>query len=86
MPVDRVKCRQAANECIELARVSTTPATKQALLTQAQKWIKLAYSNSHAELARAMATLNDQQMSRAPFPRPPMQPQAVQQQQQKVEE
>jgi hypothetical protein len=83
MPVDRVICRQAANECIELARVATNPATKQALLDQAQKWIKLAYSGNDAELVKAVATLNDQQMSWVPFRRQ-MQPQQqpLQQQQQ----
>ena len=86
MPVDRVICRQAANECIELARVSTNPNTKQALLDQAQKWIKLAYSGNDAELLKAVAALNDEQMRRGPIRRSFPQPQPAQQQQQKAED
>jgi hypothetical protein len=85
MPAHRVICRKAANECIELARVSTNPMTKQALLDQAQKWIKRAYSSGDAELAKAVATLNDQQMRRGPVQPPPTQPQPLQQQQQKAD-
>jgi hypothetical protein len=34
--IDRALCRKAAAKCIELARITTDPATKQILLTRSQ--------------------------------------------------
>jgi hypothetical protein len=44
--VDRARCREAARECIKLARLTRDFDIKVTLITRAQEWIKLAYSDS----------------------------------------
>src|SRR4051812_1020872 len=78
--IDKEMCRNAAAECIELARITADPLKKETLLTRAQEWLKLAYANNDAEFGRLIAGLNDSQMSSAPVQRQPMQQQPVQQQ------
>lgn len=76
--VDRAHCRRAARECIELARATTDPDTKQLLLIRGQEWLKLAYSDHDTEFVTLLAEFNARQMAGG---RP--QRQQVQQQQQK---
>ena len=81
--IDRADCRRAAAECIELARATTDPDTKQALLIRGQEWLKLAYSEHDAEFDRLLAEFNSQQMGLAQGG-PPVRRQEVQQQQSKA--
>jgi hypothetical protein len=74
--VDRARCRRAAAEYVDLARIATDPDTKQVLLIRAQEWLKLAYSDHDAEFVALLAEFNTRQMGV-----PPMQRQEVQQQQ-----
>jgi hypothetical protein len=94
--IDRPRCRKAAAECIELARTTSDPDTKQILLTRAQEWLKLAYSEHDAGFVELLGEFNKQQMSyrkkrrRPPPPRAEpqqqeMQQQEMQQQQSKAE-
>jgi hypothetical protein len=92
--IGRARCRRAAAECIDLARTTTDPETKQVLLTRAQEWLKLAYSEHDAKFDRLLAEFNSQQMSlrkagssasHRPSRPLPMQQQEVQQQQSKAE-
>ena len=87
--IDRAICRKAAAECIELARITTDPETKQTLLTRGQEWLKLAYSEHDAEFERLLAEFNSVQMglkqTHRPIHRMPMQQQEVQQQQSNAE-
>lgn len=76
--IDRARCRQAAAEYVDLARIATDPNTKEVLLIRAQEWLKLAYSDHDAELVALLAEFNTRQMGAAP----PMQQQEVQQPQQ----
>jgi hypothetical protein len=88
--IDRARCRKAAAECIALARTTSDPDTKQILLTRAQEWLKLAYSEHDSEFVRLLAEFNKRQMSsgeKAGRPAParrtrrlPMQQQEVRQQ------
>jgi hypothetical protein len=73
--VDRARCRKAAVECIDLARITTDPDTKQILLTRAQEWLKLAYSEHDAEFVALLAEFNTQQLGVRPVQRQPMQQQ-----------
>src|SRR5215208_1675150 len=57
---DKEMCRKAAVECIELARVTTDPIKKEVLLTRAQEWLKLAYSNSDAEFEQHLGQTQQQ--------------------------
>lgn len=77
--VDRTRCRRAAAEYVDLARIATDPDTKQLLLNRAQEWLKLAYSDHDAEFVTLLAEFNTRQMGGAP----PTQRQEVQQQQQR---
>ena len=80
--LDRDRCRKAAAECIELARVTTDLDRKQILLTHAQEWLKLAYSGHDSRFEQLLIDFNRQQMGfRAgpPVPRGRMQRQAAQQ-------
>jgi hypothetical protein len=87
--INRADCRRAAAECIELARATTDPETKEALLIRGQEWLKLAYSDHDAEFDRLLAGFNTRQMgleqAQPPTQRMPMQEQ-VQQQQSKAED
>ena len=76
--VDRARCRRAAVEYVDLARIATDPNTKQVLLDRAQAWLKLAYSDHDAEFVRLLGEFNTRQMSVGL----PPQRQKVQQQQQ----
>lgn len=77
--VDRARCRRAARECIDLARSTSDPETKQILLTRAQEWLKLAYAERDAEFDELLAVFNTRQMGSGS----PVRRQQVQQQQQK---
>ncbi len=86
---DRAYCRHAAAECIALARMTTDPDTKQTLLTRAQEWLKLAYSDHDAEFEGLLGEFNTRQMgapTRASGRRGSMQRQPMQQQQTKARE
>jgi predicted RNase H-like HicB family nuclease len=61
--IDRALCRKAAAECIDLARAMTDAETKQVLLTRAQEWLKLAYSEHEAEFDRLLTEFNTRQMN-----------------------
>ena len=76
--VDRARCRRAAMEYVDLARIATDPNTKQVLLDRAQEWLKLAYSDHDAEFVKLLGEFNTRQMSVGS----PTQRQKVQQQQQ----
>lgn len=86
--VDRADCRRAAAECIELARATHDPDTKEALLIRGQEWLKLAYSDHDAEFDRLLAGFNTRQMgleqAQPPMQRMPMRQQELQQQQSKA--
>jgi len=82
---DRALCRKAAAECIELARITTDPRTKQTLLTRSQEWLKLAYAEGDGELTRLLNDFNTQQMDSSPIRRELTQQQPMQQQQAKLE-
>jgi hypothetical protein len=60
--IDHLRCRQAATECVDLARITTDPHTKQVLLTRAQQWLKLAYSEHDEEFVNLPAEFNKRQM------------------------
>jgi hypothetical protein len=87
--VDRDQCRKAAAACIELARVTTDVDKKQMLLTHAQEWLKLAYSQHEAKFEQLLVDFNRHQMdlggTRRPAPYRRMQRQPLQQQQKKAE-
>lgn len=76
--IDRARCRRAAAEYVDLARIATDPDTKQILLIRAQEWLKLAYSDHDAEFVALLAEFNTRQMGVAP-----VRQQEVQQQQQR---
>jgi hypothetical protein len=82
---DRAACRRAAEECVALARITADPDTKEILLTRAQEWLKLAYSDHDAEFDGLLAEFNEHQMgveqAAAAAGRAPMQRQPMQQQQ-----
>jgi hypothetical protein len=80
--VDRALCRKAAAECFELARVTTDLDKKQILLSHAQEWLKLAYSDHDTRFERLLSEFNAEQLTR----RDPARRQQVQQQQKKLKE
>jgi hypothetical protein len=80
--VDRELCRRRAAEFVELARVTTDPEVKRTLLTRAQEWLKLAYSETDEEFRDLVAGFNSHQMHGGP----PVQRQPMQQQQSKTED
>ena len=55
---DRARCREAAAECVDLARIATDTNTKQILLDRAQEWLKLAYSDHDAEFTKLLGEFN----------------------------
>lgn len=81
---DRVLYRRAAAECIALARMTSDLETKETLLTRAQEWLKLAYSEHDEEFDRLLGEFNAQQMGIDHVPSAPMQRQPMQQQQSKA--
>ena len=85
---DRASCRRAAAECVRLAAITTDIETKEILLTRAQEWLKLAYSDHDDEFGRLLGEFNEQQMGleQASPRRAPMQRQPMQQQQGKASE
>jgi hypothetical protein len=59
------KFRQAATDCLRLARRTTDPATRLSLLTLAQQWFTLANgSPAEGTLRAALRIFNDSQMGR----------------------
>ena len=82
---DRILFRRAAAECITLARMTTDIEIKETLLTRAQEWLKLAYSDHDEEFDRLLDDFNTQQMGLDhPFGGAPVQRQPMQQQQAKA--
>lgn len=80
--LDRARCRRAAAEYVDLARIATDPNTKQVLLDRAQEWLKLAYSDHDAEFVALLAEFNTRQMGAgAPVRQQDVQQQQAQQQQ-----
>jgi len=75
----RALCRKHAQECIDLARMTTDRDARQLLISRAQRWLKLAYSGGDAELERALLAFNKEQMGIASRPTPMMQRTAIQQ-------
>jgi hypothetical protein len=67
---DRAMWRKNAEECVDLARITTDPDTKRLLLTRAQEWLRLAYSEGDTEFERALSTFNKEQMASGAQPRP----------------
>ena len=76
---DRARCREAAAECVDLARIATDTNTKQILLDRAQEWLKLAYSDHDAEFTKLLGEFNTRQMDGGAVQR-----QEAQQQQQRI--
>jgi hypothetical protein len=60
--IDRDLCRRSAAECAVLARATTDPERKQLLLTRAQEWLKLAYSDHDAKFEGLLSEFNDGQL------------------------
>ena len=88
--MDREMCRNAAAECVQLARIATDPQTRETLLIRAQEWLKLAYAEHDAEFERLLALFNGRQMtlgeeSHTGGPADPTQQQPTQQQQSRIE-
>jgi hypothetical protein len=82
--IDRARCRRAAAEYVDLARISLDPNTIEILLIRAQEWLKLAYSDHDAEFVALLAEFNTRQMGTAPpMQQHQVQRQEVQQQQQR---
>jgi hypothetical protein len=90
---DRAYCRAAARECVQQALIVADVGKKEILLARAQEWLRLAYANSDAELARLLAQFNQRQLdierdarpTRPPDHRPQMRQQQQQQQKKKGE-
>jgi hypothetical protein len=84
--IDRTRCREAARECIKLASLTQDPNIKATLLTRAQEWIKLAYSDSDEKFRELVSEFNSERLITpgvaSPVQRQPMQQQQQQQQQQ----
>jgi hypothetical protein len=73
---DRALCRKAASECIELARATADPETKEILLIRAQEWLKLAYSDHESRFNHLLTEFNTGQMlGSGPVQRQPTQQQ-----------
>ena len=82
---DRDLCRRAAAECIAFARITGDLVTKETLLTRAQEWLKLAYSDHDEEFDRLLGEFNELQMGLSFAPPPQgMRRQPMQQQQTKA--
>jgi hypothetical protein len=67
---DRAMWRSNAEECVDLARITTDADTRHLLLTRAQEWLRLAYSEGDTEFERALSTFNKEQMAFGAQPRP----------------
>jgi hypothetical protein len=78
---DRALCRKAASECIELARATADPDTKEILLIRAQEWLKLAYADHEARFNALLTEFNTGQLRGSA----PVQRQSMQQQQSKTQ-
>jgi hypothetical protein len=73
---DRALCRKAASECVELARATADPATKEILLIRAQEWLKLAYADHETRFTELLSEFNAGQLfGSGPAQRQPMQQQ-----------
>ena len=60
---DRAVWRRNAEECVDLARITTDADTRHLLLTRAQEWLRLAYSEADAEFERVLSAFNKEQMA-----------------------
>jgi hypothetical protein len=67
---DRAMWRKNAEECVDLARITTDGDTKRLLLTRAQEWLRLAYSESDTDFERALSSFNKEQMASGTQVRP----------------
>jgi hypothetical protein len=67
---DRAMWRKNAEECVDLARITTDGDTKRLLLIRAQEWLRLAYSEGDAEFERALSSFNKEQMASGTQARP----------------
>ena len=69
--IDRELCRRSAVECAVLARATADPERKQLLLTRAQEWLKLAYSDHDAAFEGLLSEFNNRQLGHADHSPPP---------------
>ena len=69
--IDRALCRKYAEDCVTLARIIADPNTKQLLLTRAQQWLKLAYSDHDAAFEGLLSEFNNRQLGHADHSPPP---------------
>jgi len=76
--------RQAAADCLELAKATTDHATRAALLAMAQTWIEFCEAPFDQQFEQVLADFNDRQMMQPVSP-PPAPPQPTQQQQQQIQ-
>jgi hypothetical protein len=60
---DRAMWRRNAEECVDLARITTDADTRHLLLTRAQEWLRLAYSEADTEFERVLSAFNKEQMA-----------------------
>jgi hypothetical protein len=67
---DRAMWRRNAEECVDFARITTDADTKHLLLTRAQEWLRLAYSEGDTEFERVLSTFNKEQMASGTQARP----------------
>jgi hypothetical protein len=59
----RESCRLAAVECLELARLTTDPENKRALMSMAQAWLKAAYSPNIIRFEQLTEEFNQWQLA-----------------------
>jgi hypothetical protein len=69
------RCRQAAAECVEMARMVADPHLRSTLLAHAREWTRLAYSNHDAAFDYALTEFNSSQLMQRQVHRQPMQQQ-----------
>jgi hypothetical protein len=67
---DRATWRKNAEECIDLARITIDGDTRHLLLTRAQEWLTLAYSEGDTEFERVLSAFNKEQMAFGAPPHP----------------
>jgi hypothetical protein len=67
---DRAVWRKNAEECVDLARITTDADTKLLLITRAQEWLRLAYSEGDTEFERVLSVFNKAQMAYGARARP----------------
>ena len=67
---NRAMWRRNAEECADLARITTDADTRRLLLTRAQEWLRLAYSEADMEFERVLSAFNKEQMASGAQTRP----------------